>query len=260
MQTISPFSTNGKKVKLLVMDAKEELPSAFALMGTLARNKVALRITGGCKGMSESDKDNMLDFFADAFQGYQGLVWSGATRQVNAKGYVDPMVTDIPGIIASENEGCVALGTVPRTDIMSLQDDSRLVLDEYGTAPNPNLSGILIVQKGADGKLDWNGDLDAYFSLMQNWQQYAGFSRLGLCSWNGGAVTEEEIIKAISLHWPVILVRGSGRVTDEIVKKIENHDEKFISQFSKGIDQVVVVDHDKSQDLQKVLKEKGFLN
>jgi hypothetical protein len=41
---------NGK-VNLVIMDAKDGLPAAFALMGTRAEKKVAMRITGGCKGM-----------------------------------------------------------------------------------------------------------------------------------------------------------------------------------------------------------------
>lgn len=143
---------NGK-VHLVVMDAKDNLPAAFALMGTRAENKVAIRILGGCKGMSADDKIAMMDFFTRALQGFKGLIWSGGTRQTS-NGETDPMVTDVPGVIAENNPGCVALGTCPRTAMLSLQDDSRLVLDNYGTVPNPSMTGILIVQNGPEGPGD----------------------------------------------------------------------------------------------------------
>jgi hypothetical protein len=188
-------------------------------MATRAACKVAIRISGGCKGMSDQDKADMLEFFSKAFTGYQGLIWSGATRQVTDNGLVDPMVTDMPGVIAKQNPGCVALGTAPRTDMLTLQEESRLVLDEWGTVPNPDMSGILIVQNGADGKMDWDGDLDAYFQMMESWKKYAGFTELGLISWNGGDITKKEIEMAIKHNWTVILVQGSGRATDEYIKK-----------------------------------------
>ncbi len=257
MNTTKPYTVNGR-VNLVIMNATDGLPAAFALMGTLARNKIALRVTGGCKGMSTTDKVEMLDFFSKAFAGYRGLIWSGGTRQVT-NGVVDPMVTDVPGVVAAANEGCVALGTVPRTSMLSLQDDSRLVLDNWGTAPNPDMAGILIVQNGPDGEMGWDGDLDAYFALMQNWQTYAGFQRLGICSWNGGDITRNEIMRAIKLKWPVFLIKGSGRVTDELIQKINSQDSEVIAQIPENHGSIYVVDRSNPTDLRNALIEEGFI-
>ena len=256
MKIAQPYEVNGK-VNLLVMNADDGLPAAFALMGTLAESKVAMRITGGCKGMSVDDKAQMLQFFADAFSGYKGLVWSGGTRMV-VDGHVDPMVTDVPGVIASVNNGCVALGTVPRTDMLTLQGDSRLVLDQWGTVPNPDLLGILIVQNGPDGAMDWDGDLDAYFALMQNWRTYAGFTSLGLCSWNGGDITRAEIMRAIKRDWPVFLVRGSGRVTDEIITQWENKDASLMKNIPEKFDNLYIVDKNDAMSLHHALERESF--
>jgi hypothetical protein len=201
---------------------------------------------------------DMLDFFTEAFGGYRGILWSGGTRQV-ADGKVDPMVTDVPGVIAAANQGCVALGTLPRTDMLSLQEDSRLVLDEWGTVPNPDMLGILIVQNGPDGQMGWNGDLDAYFALMKNWQVYAGFTALGLCSWNGGDITGDEIMRAISCQWPVFLVKGSGRVTDEIIAKWMDEDAAFLSKLPKNYDNIYVIDRDAPARLNAALYREGFM-
>lgn len=258
MDARKPYAVGNKKVNLVVMDATDGLPAAFALMGTRAKKKIALRVTGGCKGMSTSDKEEMMEFFSQAFTGYQGLIWSGGTRQV-VDGVVDPMVTDVPGVVAAVNEGCVALGTVPRTSMLSLQEDSRLVLDDWGTVPNPDMSGILIVQNGPDGKMDWDGDLDAYFALMQNWQTYADFETLGLCSWNGGDITEDEIMRAIKLKWPVMLIGGSGRVTDEIIHKFVSQDPEFRSQIPENHGTIYVGDRNDPAAFKDILQKEGFI-
>jgi hypothetical protein len=255
-----PFTVDipGKeqKIPLVVMNATDGLPAAFALMGTRAQDKVALRIGGGCKGMGPEDKDQMVGFFARALAGYRGIIWSGATRQVDAAGMVDPMVTDVPGVIARSNPECVALGTVPRTELLTLQGESRLVLDQYGTVLNPTQSGILIVQNGPDGSLGWDGDVETYFKLMNNWGKYAGFAKLGLLSWNGGEVTKLEIIKSTQQGWPTILIEGSGRVTDEIIKAI-----RAGTTLPDGLkpEAVRIVNKDDPRALRKVLINDGFL-
>jgi len=219
MQNDKPYTVTAPqgKVRLLVMDSTAGLPATFALMGTTALKKVAIRLAGGCKGMSDSDKAEMLVYFKEAFAGYQGIIWSGGTRQTNKEGLIDPMVTDVPGVIAEDNPGCVALGTVPRVDMLTLQQESRLVLDQYGTVPNPSMLGILVVQNGSDGTLGWDGDVKAYAALMNQWRDCGGFKSLGLISWNGGAVTKDEVIMSIKQGWKTILVSGTGRVTDELV-------------------------------------------
>jgi len=255
MNKDKPYSVANKdgKIKLVIMDAKEGLPAAFALMGTRAVSKKAIRVTGGCKGMSDQDKEQMLQYFSEATKGYQGVIWSGGTRMTTKDGKIDPMVTDIPGVIASRNPGCIALGTLPRTEMLTLQYDSRLVLDQWGTVPNPDLSGILIVQNGAEGSLDWDGDLDVYFRLMENWQNYGGFKEVGLISWNGGPITEKEIINSLKRGWTTILIKGSGRVTDEVIEKINSGE----INIENGC--AYIVSRDNSTALRQILIVCGFI-
>lgn len=254
METPLTVTARGGETTLLVMDAKDGLPAAFALMATRAAHRVALRLGGGCKGMNAADKTTMLEYFDVAFRGYRGLVWSGGTRQLASDGSLDPMVTDVPGIIAAANPECVALGTMPRTDLLRLAGDSQLVLDKYGTRPNPTVKGLLVVQNGADGNLDWDGDLNAYFGLMEQWRDHAGFTALGLIAWNGGPVTEKEIMRSAKLGWPTFLVSGTGRVTDELIGKLAIGTLELPKQH-----RVVVVSKDNPSTLRGALIEHGFL-
>lgn len=258
--TASPLNVtapNGK-TNLLVMDATAGLPAAFALLATTAEKKVAIRLAGGCKGMDANDKAAMLEFFEEALYGYRGLCWSGGTRQLNDDGELDPMVTDVPGIIAAANPGCVALGSIPRTDLLTLQGESSLVLDQYGTRPNPSMSGILVVQNGADGQLDWDGDVDVYFRLMEQWRTYAGFTALGVITWNGGAITRDEAIKAAKLGWPTIVISGTGRASDELADQIARNDVTALGL--EDLSAFHVVNKLYPDQLRTVLETLGFLD
>ena len=227
----------GGKLNLVVMNSTDALPTAFALMGTKAADKVAIRLSGGCKGMSSADKEQMLGFFAEAFDGFRGVIWSGGTRQVDGDGRTDPMVTDVPGVIARLNPGSVVLGTVPRTEMLTLQEDSRLVLNQYGNVLNPDMHGILV---------------------MQHWRDYAGFTALGLIAWNGGPVTREEIMRSAKKGWPTIVVTGTGRVADEISQQFIKGDLALMSQLPKE-HQLWFTSKENPQTLHRLLKEKGFI-
>ncbi len=258
--TKNPFTVRrAEGAELLVMKCDEALPVSFALMGTTVRDKVVLRIAGGCKNMSHEDRLGMLDYYATALGGYRGLLFSGGTRNLTEFGEVDPMVTEIPGLIAMLNKECVALGTMPRTDTMRLAGELRLTLDSHGTIPNPNMDGLLVVQKGASAldRLDWNGDLPAYFGLMENWLQCGGFTAGGLVSWNGGAVTREEIVGCLSRGWPAFLVEGTARVTDEVIDEVRKGAVDGVAE--KNLKHAVIVSKSDPGTLRTALIEYGFL-
>jgi hypothetical protein len=256
----SPYAVTapGGEMKLLVMDRRESFPTTFALMASTAPLRTAVRLSGGCKGMGPADKTAMLGYFAEAFAGYRGMVWSGATRSFTKDGSLDPMVTDVPGVIADGNPECVALGSAPRTDVLRLVGDSRLVLDGYGTGPNPSMRGMLIVQNGADGKSDWDGDLDAAFGLMDNLVEYGGFAVAGIVAWNGGPITEDEVMRSAKRRWPTIVVKGSGRAADDIAAKLEAGDPALLDKLPKG-HRLVVADRADPTTLRRHLIDFGFL-
>lgn len=257
MNSTQPYRVTSPegKIPLIIMDQKDPLPAAFALMGTRAKDRVAVRILGGCKGMSANDKREMVDYFAQAFAGFGGVSFAGGTRMTR-DGLVDPMITDIPGVIALGNEGSVALGTMPRTDVLTLQDDSRLVLDQYGTVPNPDMNGLLIVQNGPDGSLDWDGDVSTYFNLMQQWKDYAGFTALATVAWNGGPVTLGEIKESSKRGWPTILVQGSGRATDDVINALSGCGDELTGVTAEHIR---VVNKNNPMTLRKALQSAGIL-
>ncbi len=254
-QTAWTVSAPSGEVPILVVEANDPVPAAFALMGTTVPDKRCVRIVGGCANMTPQDKVDMITFFTEAFRGYRGLLFSGATRDVDANGDVDPMVTDVPVAIARENPESKVLGTVPRTDLLRLRGESMLKLGSGETGINPGYSGVLIVQQDAETPAGWDGDLGKYHQLMSQWQQSGGFETVGIVSWNGGGVTAKEIEAAAQKRWPTILVRGSGRKTDEYAAKLADGS----WQLPQG-HRVVVVDRADAQTLRSALIDAGFLS
>lgn len=248
-----------KGMKLLVKNQNESIPGKFALAASLADDKVAIRISGGCKHMGPEDKLSMLQFFLIAFDGFKGLIWSGATRAVDAEGNIDPVVTEIPGVVRSQNPLCVALGSAPRVDTLRLMGESRLVLDKYDNVPNPALNAMLLVQKNANDALDWDGDVDDAFDFMADLMSDGGFSQAGIVAWNGGPVTKKEIEKSAARGWPTILVRGSGRETDIYIEKFEAGDAALLSALPKN-HLVTIVDRKDPSTLRDALVKFGFID
>lgn len=243
----------GGKTYLLIQDKRDQIPTTFALMATRAGEKVCLRISGGCKGMNGDDKRAMIGFFLMALEGFKGMIWSGGTRQFDKDIVLDPMVTDIPGFIATANPECIALGSAPRTDILRLTGESHLTLDDYGTAPNPSMNAILLVQDGAENKLDWDGDLNAAFELMFNLKAHAGFKQVGVIAWNGGPITRDEVMRSVKNGWPTYVIKGSGRAADEIAAELE------AGTLAPSPGNLFVVDKDDPIALRQALQSFGFI-
>jgi len=127
----------------------------------------------------------------------------------------------------------VTLGTIPRTHPFYFTNDKPgvLLLNQYGNFINTSYAANLIVQREAwpsdpNDELDWLATCRTYFKLMSALRAILGF-KVGIVGFNGGTVTRKELMMASQDYkWPVCLIKGSGRVTDELIAtdmaKLEN--------------------------------------
>lgn len=244
---MKPYEVTVGEVQFFVMNADDQVPASFFLMASTAPQKSIIRIAGGCRGMDEDDKTLMLEYFLKAFDGFAGVAFTGATRELNKDGSINMMVTDMAGAIAASNPGCIALGTAPRTYRLRMIGESHLIVSEYGAIPNPDQAGALYIQADPEKSLDWDGDLAVYQKIMMGLHLYADF-KAGLVVWNGGAVTKVEAQQAAAKGWPVILIAGSGRMADQLAE-----DKDFIRQMN-----VHTVNTD-PEELQALLLALGFI-
>ena len=200
-----------------VGDPLDEL-SAFMLRSPAP---FGIRLAGGCTDMSVAERYAMLEFLGAGLMPFTGFVSSGGTREVLANGQLNPMVTDVPALLAAQGRVLTA-STVPQTDIIGLVDESRLVWRPDGLlVPNPGVHRLVVVQGSRGERLGWDGDLQVYFDLFQALVARAGW-RCALVVYNGGEVTLQEIYLALALGWKVIIVAGSGRAADDIVRQAQD--------------------------------------
>lgn len=208
------------QVQFIVTDSAAKAQTAVGAFMQRSPARIGIRIAGGCSGMSEADRVNMLDYFRTALGNYTGFLSSGATRSADGR-RISPMVTDVPAVVARHRGNRVlTVSTAPRTGRMVLTGNSRLVLDaDNGVNPQPGVHMIVLFQpQFAHQQLGWDGDVEGAFGLFDAYAK-TGWP-FGLIVWNGGDVTKKEALLAAQLGWHVFLVEGSGRQADELATAV----------------------------------------
>jgi hypothetical protein len=250
---------NIRFVRLLVTGEHDPLPTAVAAFTHRSPVNIGLRLAGGCANMSAQDKLGMLEFFGRGLRDFTGLVSSGGTREAS-NGRIDPMVTDVPALLAAQSpHSVVAISTMPRTGDLGLVDDSRLVLSDDGhMLPNPGVHMLILVQSHTGMTLGWDGDLNMYFDLFGNLVRHGGWN-FGTVVYNGGGVTRKEALRAMALGWPVILVRGSGRQADVIIGEVEAGTLELPDYASVNRDLLSIVDNGDHAALRTACVDHGLI-
>jgi hypothetical protein len=231
-----------------VMNAGDVAPSSFvnALNDLLEKYRKVIRITGGCGEMEPQEEEKVINYFRNAFEGFGGVIFSGGTAKYNKEnGEKSFMITALPVILAEGNENIKVLGSFPRTDVFRLADGEKgmanLLFDSanlnpektHVQMPDANYDELLAVQGNVNTFLDWDGDLEVYFDLMDIWRQ--GGVKTALIMFNGGGVTLKEARKAVEEGHKLIIINGSGRKADELAKEYtENPDPNvFVAELDQ---------------------------
>lgn len=253
-----PFqvTTQEGKSHFLVMQSHEGICGKLIMAGANARDKFVIRLAGGCGNLEPEKRAELIPLMVNDFDGFGGILFTGATREIGADGMINPMITDVPGLVAQRNPACISLGTVPKTFAdYTLTADSRLTFSEDDSlVPAPGLHRFLIVQEGFEIEAGWDADLPVYFQHMEEWENM-GF-KPALVSYNGGGVTMKEITGAAERGWNLFLYKGSGRKTDEFIDMWES-DSDFRSLYP---DAKVTVVQSQPGSLREALIDQGFIS
>ena len=240
----------------LYIQNEGEESTNIALQLTRAKTQCVVRLTGGCGLMSVDDAKNLYDLFTDAFSGFDGAMLFGGTRMIKKDNVecIVPGITEIPPLIRHQCEDAVILGVVPKTADIDLSPKHGIVVHAekdrpYITIVHPDQDICLIVQGSVDRHVCWETEFEECIRIMDRLRTFARWRSI-LVSYNGGTVTEKEILATALLGWPVILIAGSGRKTDEYANN---------KDFLKKYPHVIVVKKDVFS-LRKKLVELGALS
>ncbi|MFC1623263.1 hypothetical protein ACFL16_02545 [Patescibacteria group bacterium] len=243
-------------VPSLYVQNKGEDSVDIALKLTVARDKIIVRFTGGCGYMSPEDAQGMNNFFVDSFLGFGGAMIFGGTRMIlrESKEIVSG-ITEIPSLIHRKCKDSVILGVVPRSnELMISGEDGLIVSDEAGedyiTVVHPEQDACLVVQQSVDQGVSWEAEFLECIKITEKLRSLVRWKSI-LVSYNGGGVTEKEIVAIAKLGWPVILIKGSGRKSDEYAND---------SQFLVRHPNVKVVDNGDVLGMRRILCELSALS
>jgi hypothetical protein len=195
-----------------------------------------LAMTGGCAYMSDTDGRNLV-IIEEALKDYRGFTINAATemRNLESPEMVVPSINDVfPNIKASCPE-TVMLGIAVKQSTMKMSPWGIVVSDStqdktFTIIPsNTKLDAILLCQPGVDTTSPWETEWKERTDLVGTLVN-SGWGA-ALIVYNGGKITEAEVRcwashgKTNPKSWPVLLIRGSGRVADKFA-----NDEAFLTE------------------------------
>lgn len=203
-----------------VVGNQESMPAQFLASVRKAKAMELLLIGGGVKGFKPEHTAKMGPWVLNGLKGFGGVAFSGGTAYFDKEtgALKSDIVTSIPAILAAENE-CVAIGTFPRVADWALDREHHfLYTDNYGAVVDDRYHHIAAIQANASDVLDWDGDLERRFTVVDALTDWAKAYLIV----NGGAVTRDgEIYAAIRRGIPVIVAKGSFREADALVAALD---------------------------------------
>ena len=201
-------------VPSLYIQNKGEKSTNVALRLTRASHRYIIRFTGGCANMEECDAQGLYELFEDSFAYFSGAMLFGGTRMLKISNpkKVIPGVTEIVARLKKICPNSVSLGVIPRTQELKLTDYGLCVATEPDkdcfTVVHPEQDICLVVQISPDHVASWDAEAEECAEIINNLRVFAQWQSL-LISYNGGGVTEREIVNTAKRGWPVLLIEGS---------------------------------------------------
>ena len=206
-----------------------------------APDRSVLRWAGGCKGFTPEMVDDLFSFVAkgslspDQQRSFRGAVGSGGTMDFAKDGSESVMITQVPYYTARLND-CVSWSSTPQTFRASLDADRQgsLIVSKYGAHLDHRGHMSILTQNSASSFQGWDGDVRLYIEAMESFAKRGFKTAVGVV--NGGDVTKDEALMALSKNIPVILVRGTQRAADELIAAEEavDSDARFETLYKEA--------------------------
>lgn len=215
---------------------------------TTADHKFVVRLTGGCGCMSPEDARGLEELFAEAFWDYKGSFLFGGTRMIMRNNPTEVVygITEIPPMLR-KRFGIKILGVIPQTGQVFYNKLGLVIRDneeeDYITIAHPDQDICIMVHKSVNTPASWDDEYIECQNIISTLTGFGDFKSLTI-SYNGGVVTEKEILAAAGLGFPVLLIRGSGRTTDKLAEDIgflSRHPHVLVAEkTSRSIREVLV--------------------
>ena len=209
---------------LYIQNEGEDVSTKVALSLTQARDKVVVRLTGGCGLMSDEHANGMYHLLSEPFRDFGGAMLFGGTSMISRTdpAKIVPGITEVAPLVRNMCPDARIFGVIARADDFQIDPCFGLIVanepeKEFVTIAHPNQDVCLVLQKSVDQATVWDAEYQMCARIVHHLQDYAGWESV-LLVYNGGGITEKEILLWASKGLRVVLVRGSGRKADEYAK------------------------------------------
>jgi hypothetical protein len=200
------FPNNNTAISLDVPDGvpAEEITRALGI----EKPEVLILLMGGAARLEEETRPRVLQLFS------RGLVRAVGTRRgILMDGGTRAGIMEITGQAVADNDRKTPLlGVAPKGKITFPGDIGR-PSGEAAASLDMNHSHFVLVDSD-----EWGGETATLFRLA-GWLS-EGIPVLGVLV-NGGDITRREVLTCVRRKWPVLVLKGSGRLADQIAEKWE---------------------------------------
>lgn len=201
-QTIE-FSSD--RSALLIIAPVDSKPADIVSALGVPRPQTLIMITGGADELAENLRPQLEQLFsrgiARAAVDVQAVIIDGGTHSgvmslmgqgVADRGRLSPLIGVAPAPKVTYPGG-PAEGSI-----------------EGGAALDPNHSHFVLVETP-----EWGDEAGVMYGLAEELSQNGAAIAVLV---NGGPVAKGEVLNSVRHHWPIIVIEGSGRLTDEIAR------------------------------------------
>lgn len=201
----------------------QDLGRILAYVGS-ARDRVLVRLTGGAANMERSQTLGIESMYLEAFQGFKGALTIGATqmRSLDVVGQIEYGITELGPLIHRANPSSILLGVVPRFEMINLatgliRNSSTAARGQFATYIHPDVERIVLIngELVRSGSM-WHDEVEFCRRIRRVQVEEAGWTSL-IVAFNGGTVTNDELLAEVQQGRRVLLVEGSGGVTDSVL-------------------------------------------
>lgn len=202
----------------------QDLGRILAYVGS-AHDHVLVRPAGGAANMERSQTLGLESIYLEAFEGFKGVLTIGATqmRSLDTPGQIEYGITELGPLIHRANPYSILLGVVPRFEMINLatgliRNSSTAARGRFATYIHPDVERIVLINgELVRGSSMWHDEVEFCRRIRRIQVEEAGWASL-VVAFNGGSVTNAELLAEVQQGRRVLLVEGSGGVTDMLLK------------------------------------------